>query len=254
MTGRARAPRSAALIGVACAGLTVLTACGGGGGGEDPDKGTNGVGKLSPAKIEMKARKAAQRAEAVRVTGNVVSKGDTYRLSMKLKRDGGMGEVSAKGGSTFQLLRVRKDLYLKAGADFWAKQKKGGGTPSKSDVAAAGKLEDKYVKVPHGDPAYRQLSGFTDMRVLLDGLLAMDGKRATGERGAVSGVKTVRVQAGKGRGGMMDVSLKGSPYPLRLQRGGDAGTVRLSGWNSEFALEAPSKDQVVDYGRSISAH
>ncbi|MDJ1136681.1 hypothetical protein [Streptomyces iconiensis] len=250
MTGRARAPRSAALLAVVCAGATVaLSGCGA---EEDPDKGTNGVGKLSPAKIEMKARKAAEKAEAVRVSGNVVSKGQTYRIKMRLKRDGGVGEVSAQGGATFELLRVRSDLYLKAGTDFWAKQEKGGSEPTKSDVAAAGKLEGKYVKVPRNDPAYKQLSGFTDMGVLLDGLLAMDGKREAGDRGQVDGVKTVRVSAGAGRGGTIDVSLKGSPYPLRLQRGGDAGTVQLSGWNRGFELSAPSKNETVDYGKQIS--
>lgn len=250
MTGRARAPRSAALLAVVCAGATVaLSACGS---EEDPDKGTNGVGKLSPAKIEMKARKAAEKADSVRVSGSVVSKGQTYRIKMRLKRTGGVGEVSTPGGSTFGLLRVREDLYLKAGSDFWAKQEKGGSEPTKSDVAAAGKLDGKYVKVPHGDPAYKQLSGFTDMGVLLDGLLAMDGKRETGDRGQVSGVDTVRVKAGQGRGGTIDVSLDGSPYPLRLQRGGDAGTVQLAEWNEGFSLRAPSRNETVDYGKQIS--
>ncbi|WP_326688119.1 hypothetical protein OIE63_13830 [Streptomyces sp. NBC_01795] len=250
MTGRARAHRSAALLAVLCAGaIAVLSACGS---EEDPDKGTNGVGKLSATKIETKARRAAKGAKAVRVSGNVVSKGQTYRLKMRLKHGGGVGEVSAKGGSTFELLRVSKDLYLKADAKFWAKQEKGGKEPTKSDVAAAGKLGGKYVKVPQGDPAYQQLSVFTDMSTLLDGLLAMDGKRETGERGEVGGVKTVRVIAGKGRGGIVDVSLKGSPYPLRLQRGGGAGTVQLGEWNSGFPLKAPEKSETVDYGRKIS--
>lgn len=250
MTGRARAPRCAALLAVVCAGATVaLSACGS---EEDPDKGTNGVGKLSPAKIEMKARKAAEKAESVRVSGNVVSKGQTYRIKMRLKRSGGVGEVAAQGGSTFELLRMRKDLYLKAGSDFWAKQEKGGSEPTKSDAAAAGKLGGKYVKVPQDDPAYKQLSGFTDMDVLLDGLLAMDGKREAGDRGKVSGVRTVRVKAGEGRGGTIDVSLKGAPYPLRLQRGGDTGTVQLGHWNKGFGLRVPSKDETVDYGRQIS--
>ena len=250
MTGRARAHRSAALLAVVCAGaIAALSACGG---EEDPDKGTNGVGKLPPAKIEAKARKAAGSAKAVRVSGNVVSKGQTYRLKMRLKHGGGAGEVSAKGGSALELLRVRKDLYLKAGAEFWAKQEKGGKEPDKSDVAAAGKLSGKYVKVPQGDPAYEQLSVFTDMSTLLDGLLAMDGKRETGERGEVGGVRTVRVIAGKGHGGTVDVSLEGSPYPLRLQRGGGAGTVQLGEWNSDFSLKAPDKSETVDYGKNIS--
>ncbi|NGO73840.1 hypothetical protein G5C65_37105 [Streptomyces sp. SB3404] len=234
--------------------IAALSACGDGGGGEeDPDQGTNGVGKLSPAKIEARSRAAVRSTEAVRLSGSVVSKGQTYRLRMRLKQNGGVGEVSSRGGSTFELLRVGKELYLKAGADFWAAQEKGGGKSSKSDAAAAAKLEGKYVKVPPRDPAYRQLSGFTDMRVLLDGLLTLKGKRETGARRQVGGVKTIRVRAGKGNGGVIDVSLKGRPYPLRLERGGGAGTVRLSGWDQNFTLKPPTTDQVVDYGKSITA-
>ncbi|UNS98807.1 hypothetical protein MMF93_21815 [Streptomyces tubbatahanensis] len=248
MPGRARAPRSAALLALVSAGtVTALSGCA----DEDPDAGTNGVGKLSATRIEKKARSAAEGAEAVRVDGSVVSKGQTYRLKMRLKKSGGVGEVSAEGGSTFELLRTDRDLYLKAGTDFWAQQE-GGKKPDKSDVTAAQKLKGKYVKVPRKDPAYKQLSVFTDMSTLLDGLLAMEGKRTTGERGEVDGTKTIRVTAGEGSGGTIDVSLKGRPYPLRLQRPGGAGTVRLTDWNDGFALQAPKKDQTVDYGKRIS--
>lgn len=249
MVGCARTRRRATLSGVLCVGLTAaLAACG----SSDPDEGTNGVGKLSAARIEKRARAAAEKADAVELSGNVVSKGVNYRLKMRLKQDGATGKVS-RGGSTFALLRVAEDLYLKADADFWARQEKGGEEPSKADVEAAGKLEGKYVRVPPGDPAYKQLSGFADMRVLLEGLLAMHGKRATGERGEVGGVRTVRVTAGEGSGGTLDVSLIGAPYPMRVERGGGAGTLELDDWNKDFELKAPAKDQVVDYGRKIAA-
>ncbi|AXK37763.1 hypothetical protein DVA86_29865 [Streptomyces armeniacus] len=234
-----------------CVGLSAALA---GCGGEEPPKGTNGVDELSAAKIEKKARAAVQQAESVRLSGTIVSKGQTYRLEMRLKSSGGIGEVSSKGGDTFQLLRVDKDLYLKADSDFWAHQEKGDGEePSKADVAAAGKLEGKYVKVPDEDPAYEQLSGFTEMRVMLDGLLVLDGERETGDHGEVGGTDTIEVRAGDGKGGTLEVSLSGTPYPLRLERGGSAGTVRLDDWNKGFAVRAPKKEQIVDYGKEISA-
>nr|WP_029391394.1 hypothetical protein [Streptomyces xiaopingdaonensis] len=250
MTPRARARLRALLAGTVCAGLSAaLTGCM----GDDPDAGTNGVGKLTAAQIEKKARSAARSAEAVRLSGTVVSKGQTYRLQMRLKNSGGHGEVSHKGKSSFELLRVGKDLYLKANEDFWARQGKGGKEPTKNDRRAARKLVGKYVKVPSQDPAYKQFSGFTDMKVLLDGLLALDGSREVGDHGEVGGMKTIRVEAGEGNGGTVDVALHGTPYPLKLQRGGDAGTVRLSAWNQSFELSAPKKEQVVDYGKKISA-
>ncbi|MEC4019251.1 hypothetical protein QMK28_23850 [Streptomyces sp. H27-D2] len=242
--------RSVTLAGAVCAGLVVsLAGCGGGDdAAADPDKGTNGVGKLSPGKIEKRALKAARGAKAVRLSGTVVSKGHTYRLDMRLKEGGGTGQLTAKD-RTFELLRSGDELYLKADAAFWADQQ-GGAQPSKGDSVAS-KLDDKYVKVPTGDPSYKQFSGFTDKNVLLDGLLGLHGRLATGDRGSVDGVRTIRVSAGKGSGGTLDVSLEGTPYPLRLQRAGGAGTLRLGDWNKDFSAEAPDREHVLDYGQQI---
>ncbi|WKX74418.1 hypothetical protein [Streptomyces sp. XD-27] len=227
-----------------CVGLTA-TLAGCGGEKKDPDAGTNGVGKLPATKIEAKARSAANGAEAVHLSGTLVTKGQSYKLDMRLKGDGGTGQVSTKDG-TFELLRVGKDLYLKAGADFWSRQE-----GSRTDQAAADKLGDRYVKVPVGDPSYKQLGGFTDKGVLLDGLLALHGELATGDRGELGGVRTIRILGAEGSGGSLDVSLEGTPYPLRLQRAGGAGVIQLTDWNKDFALAAPDKDDIVDYGRQL---
>ena len=243
--------RNTALVAVMCAGLAAtLTACGGEGETADPDAGTNGVGKLPATKIESKARTAAGGADAVHLSGSLMSKGRTYKVDMKLKGDGGTGVVSTKG-SRYELLRVGEELYLKADAGFWAHQGAGGGSGGHNgDAAAAGKLEDKYVKVPSGDPAYKRLSGFTDKSVMLDGLLGLHGTITAGDRGEVGGIRTIRILGGQG-GGTLDVSLEGRPYPLRLQRAGHAGVIRLADWNKDFKLAAPDEDHVVDYGQQI---
>ncbi|MGK5629961.1 hypothetical protein [Streptomyces sp. URMC 123] len=245
--GRDRA-RTAAVVGAVCAGLTAALA---GCAGEDPDAGTNGVGKLPATQIQGKAREAAVGAGAVRLSGSVVTKGRTYKLDMRLKQGGGTGQLSTND-STFELLRVGNDLYLKADAAFWARQEKNG-EPGRPDNQAASKLDDKYVKVPSGDPAYKQLSGFTEKNLLLDGLLGLPGELATGERGTVGATRTIRITGGNGEGGSLDVSLEGAPYPLRLERAGGAGVLELADWNQDFELKAPGKDQIVDYGRQISA-
>jgi hypothetical protein len=238
--------RYAVYAGALCMGLTAALA----GCAEevDPDAGTNGVAKLSAKKIESKARQAVEAADAVRLSGNIVSHGETYELDMRLKEDGGSGKVTTEA-STFEFLRVDDDLYLKADANFWKSQED---RESEADAAAAGKLDGKYVKVPAGDPAYKQLSGFTEMDLLLDGLLVLHGGLSKGERTEVSGVRTIRVAGGKGSGGTLDVSLEGTPYPLRFQRAGDAGVLRLADWNEDFELEAPGKEDIVDYGKKIT--
>ncbi|KUJ64694.1 hypothetical protein ACZ90_56910 [Streptomyces albus subsp. albus] len=231
-------------MGAMCVGLAAaLTGCGGG--EKDPDAHTNGVGKLPAGTIESKARKAARSAGTVHLSGTLVSKGSSYKLDMRLSDEGGSGEVATKD-TRFQLLRVGKELYLKADASFWTR-KEGSG----SDRAAARKLDGKYVKVPVGDPSYKQLGGFTDKNVLLDGVLGLNGTLSTGDRGEIAGVRTIRVLAAEGAGGSLDVSLEGAPYPLRLQRAGGAGTIRFADWNKEFPLAAPEKKDTVDYGRQM---
>ncbi|MEX2969011.1 hypothetical protein [Streptomyces sp. C184] len=225
-----------------CAALAAaLTGCGG---GEDPDAGTNGLGKLPPTKIESKARAAAQRAGTVHLSGNVVSQGRTYKLDMSLAKDGAKGELTTKEAA-FEVLRVGDALYLKADASFWAGEKGG------AAGGAASKLDGKYVKVPAADPVYKRFSGFTDKDTLLAGLLGLHGKLTAGDRSDVDGVRTIRLTAAAGAGGTLDVSLDGTPYPLRLQRAGGAGVLRLDDWGKRVDLRAPAGGQVVDYGSKI---
>ncbi|MFF3483540.1 hypothetical protein ACFYXC_09675 [Streptomyces sp. NPDC002701] len=240
--------RKAALARAVCA-LVVAGAGVSGCGGEDPDAGTNGVGKLSPAKIQSRTQSAAKAAPAVRLSGAVVSNKRTYKLDMQLKKDGGTGSVTSKG-VTFRLLRVDEHLFIKADADFWTHQD-GESDDSTSDTAAAGKLEGMYVKVPKGDPAYQQLSVFTDKDALLDGLLSLQGELDTDGRRELNGTRTIRLTSDKGAGGQIDVSLEGKPYPLLLVRAGDAGTIRLTDWGRDFALREPEKDETVDYGQQL---
>ncbi|MFD8638971.1 hypothetical protein ACFV14_01545 [Streptomyces zaomyceticus] len=230
-----------------CAGLAVgTTAC-----AADPDEGTNGVGRLSAPEIEGKARSAADTAKAVRLSGTLVSKGGTFKLNMRLRQDGASGSVTTKN-STFELLRVGDALYLKADAGFWTHDSKGGATPSKADAEAADKLDDMYVKVPQGDPSYKQLRGFTDMGPLLGGLIGLHGEKVKGDRDQIGGVRTIKVKGGAdGEGGTLDVALVGSPYPLQFARGGGGGVVVLSEWNKDFLLNEPSKEEILDYGKQL---
>ncbi|MFF2651206.1 hypothetical protein [Streptomyces sp. NPDC058045] len=243
-----RRSRVLTLVSTVCAGLLAtgtLAGCGGGSSGGDPDAGTNGAGKLTAAKIQAKARSAAQAARTVRLSGTVVSNGHPYRLDMRLTGDGGSGAVTFKG-RTFRLLRVGEHLYLKADAEFW--QQRDG---EAKDSAAAQKLDGKYVKVPQGDPAYDQLSVFTSKKDLLGGLLTLHGTLRKGDRGRTGMVRTVAVQGDKGAGGTLDVSLEGKPYPVRLKRAGNAGTLSLTDWNRGFDLKEPADSDTLDYGQQL---
>jgi hypothetical protein len=219
----------------------------GGCGGDDPDAGTNGVGKLPAEQIQTRTRAAADGAAAVRLAGTVVTSGRTYQLDMRLTEDGGTGSVSAQG-ATFQLLRVGQQLYLKADSDFWSHA-----SGSDGGDGTAGKLNGKYVKVPRTDPAYKRFSGFTDKSVLLDGLLTLHGSLATDGHHDQSGTPTIRITGDKGSGGTLDVSLQGTPYPLRLVRAGGAGALSFSDWGKDFTVTEPDQGDTVDYGKQLPA-
>ncbi|MEG3629682.1 hypothetical protein [Streptomyces poriticola] len=239
-----RGNRRVALAGAVCAlavAGTGLTGC-----AEDPDAGTNGVGKLTPDKIQARTRTAAESATAVRLSGSVVTSGRTYKLDMRLKSDGGSGSVTAEG-RTFRLLRVGEKLFLKADAEFWSSD---GGD---ADAAAAEKLGGKFVTVPQGDPSYQKFIGFADKDVLLDGLLTLHGAVETDGRHELTGVRTIRITGQQGAGGSLDVSLEGTPYPLRLVRAGSAGTISFSDWGKDFPLQEPAKDETLDYGKQLPA-
>ncbi|MEW2624797.1 hypothetical protein [Streptomyces sp. NPDC048106] len=232
---------------LAVTGAAVLTGCG----GDDPDAGTNGVGKLSAGTIQTRTRSAAQGASAVHLSGTVVTSGRTYRLDMRLKADGGTGSVTS-GAATFKLLRIGTQLYLKADADFWAQADgKGGDGKGGTGGGAAAKLDGKYVKVPRDDAAYKKFSGFTDKDVLLPGLLTLHGSLATDGHHTQASTPTIRITGDHGSGGTLDVSLKGTPYPLALTRAGNAGTLRFSDWDKPFTLTEPAKSETVDYGQQL---
>lgn len=215
--------------------------------GADPDADTNGVGKLSADEIQSRTAAAAKQAGTVRLSGSVVSQGGTYKLDMRLSENGGTGSVTAKG-NTFQLLKVDDELYLKAGASFWKSEPGGdkGGSAS-----AADKLDGKYVRVPQGDPAYDQFSGFTNMDVLVAGLLTLHGGLERGEHRTTKGVRSIEISGEGGEGGTLDVSLEGTPYPVLLRRAGGAGTLSFTEWDKPFPLKAPAKSDTVDYGEQL---
>lgn len=218
--------------------MVALAACGSG----DPQK-TNGVEELPAERIEQRARNAAREARTVRLSGTVRTGGTSYRIDLRLTTDGAVGEIST-GETTFELLRIGDDLYLSGDAEFWESK----GVPEELTSDPTEKLDGKYVKVAQDDESYEELSRFTEKNVLLDGLLTLEGERETGERGEIDGTETIRVAAGGGAGGAIDVALTGRPYPLRLRRGGGAGVLSMTDWNESFTLYRPKKKQIVDYG------
>ncbi|GAB3126106.1 hypothetical protein GCM10027160_49420 [Streptomyces calidiresistens] len=238
----------AALSGAICAAVLTgagLTGCGGS--SPEPEEEVNELVSQPAEVIEERAMEAALAADAVRLTGDIITEGRKFRIDMRLGPDGGIGEVSTQG-MNFELLRVGEDLFLKADGAFWQHQWEDGDEEAEAGIDPSGTLEGKYVKVAPDDPVYGTLSGFTEKNTMIPLLITMEGERSTGERGEIDGIETIGVLAGEGAGGVLDVALVGDPYPLRFARAGEAGQLSLLDWDQEFTLRAPKEEDILDYG------
>ncbi|AXI79311.1 hypothetical protein [Peterkaempfera bronchialis] len=232
--------RSTAL-GTACATAALALAAGCSQPPPDPDADTNGVGRQAPAAIAAKARQAALGASSVHLSGSVVSSGARYRLDMRLKADGGTGKV-VSGQRTFELLRVGSKLYVKGDAAFYAEAS----SASASAASVSTTLEGKYVRVHSTDPSYKELSVFTDKAALLGSVTDLGGPADKGDYRKVGGLRTVAVTTEGGS--TLRVSLEGTPYPVRVERPGGAGTLDLTDYGKAFTVKAPPAEEVLDYG------
>ncbi|WP_055588672.1 hypothetical protein [Peterkaempfera griseoplana] len=232
-----------AALGTVCAVVALAAGCSGP--PPDPDAGTNGIGRQAPDVIAAKARAAALGASSVHLSGTVVSAGATYRLDMRLKSGGGTGEV-VSGARTFELLRVGSQLYVKGDAAFYSEASSGTSSAGSDSTAASAKLQGKYVRVHSTDPSYRQLSVFTDKAALLGSVTDLGGPARKADYRRIDGLRTVAVTTDGGS--TVRVSLQGTPFPVEVDRPGNAGTLTLSEYGRDFTVTPPPAGQVLDFG------
>ena len=145
--------------------------------------------------IEKRPARGRRAADAVRLSGTLVTSGPYRTRSTCGCKATAAPARSPPRAATFQLLRVGEELYLKAGAGFW-----GTATARTADPAAAGKLDDKYVKVPAGRPRVQAVQ-----RLHRQGGAARRSARAArqaGHRRSTTnsrGVRTIRITGGRRR-------------------------------------------------------
>ena len=147
------------------------------------------------------------------------------RHAAQARRRHGLGHL--EGQSTFELLRVGEDLYLKADADFWATSgRKGGEEPARRTRQAAGKLDGKYVKVPPGRPRVQAAQ-----RLHRHGRAAGRAARrctassSTGDRGRSAASAPSRSPAARARAARSTSRWRASRIRCGCSAAGGAGTL-----------------------------
>jgi hypothetical protein len=206
------AVRRLALLGLVA--LLGLAACGGG-------KKTNGEESKSAAQVVADAQAAAKSASIVHVVGGGVDNGRPIKLNLWIGDGKGKGHLE-EGGLSFDLVRIGKTVYVKAGAAFW---KRFGG------AAAAALLHDKWVKAPTAQAQVQQITGLVDKTLFFSSILGQHGKIEN--RGIVDyrGQKVVEIRDTT-QGGSLYVASEGTAYPVAVNGGKNQGDVDFTDWNA----------------------
>jgi hypothetical protein len=201
----------------------ILAGCGGGG------SSSNGEASKSATAILADARQAALAAGSARVTGTIHDSGQTIGLDLKITGQGGGGTMTLQG-SKLDIVRIGKNVYIRAPSSFY--EKVGAGK-------AAGQLLDgRWLKAPASTPDFAQLASLTDMNAFVGQALKPDGTISKGGETTINGQKAIQLKSSKG--GSLYISEEGKPYPVEIKGGGgSSGTLTLSDWGSVSAPAAP---------------
>jgi hypothetical protein len=208
----------------------VLAGCGGGG------SSSNGEASKSATAILADAKQAARDAGSARVTGTIHDSGQTIGLDLKITGQGGGGTMTLQG-SKLDIIRVGKDVFIRAPSSFY--EKVGAGK------AAGQLLNGRWLKAPASTPDFADLASLTDLNAFVSQALKPDGTVSKGGETTIDGTKAIELKSSKG--GSLYIAEEGKPYPLELKGGGgSSGTLKLSDWGSVTAPTAPKN--AIDIG------
>jgi hypothetical protein len=196
----------------------------------------NGVARLAPAQILVRAKAALLAARTVRISGSSRDGGEQVRVDMRVSRGRGAVGVLTVHGQPVQVLRLGRTVYYQAGAAFWR---------SVGNPAVAQLLTGKYVKVALSQSELADFGTFSDLDELAKGVLTPDGPVRKGRPATIRGARAIGLSDSTGT---LYVATTGRPYPLQVA-GGDRssrGTFTLSEFGRPVALRTPPADQVID--------
>ncbi len=205
-------------------GVAALSGCGSSSSG-------NGVAAKSAEQIVAEAKKTADGASSVHVSGSVTSGGSPVTLDLKLAAEKGATGQIAQNGSTFKIVIAGGIAYISGSDAFYRKL---GGS------AAAQLLAGKWLKVPTNTPEFSSFASLTNMRKLLDTVLVGHGTLEKGSTTRIAGEPAIAVKDTT-RGGTLYVATSGKPYPLQIVKSGsEAGTIVFGGWDQPVEISAPA--------------
>jgi len=233
------------VMAVVAAGALALAGCGGdedgsGGSGGDAARVNTFEGK-TPEQVLEAAKKAAQGAKSVHMTGDLSEGSSSFEIDMVLSDgQGGQGSITIDGDE-MALRQVGKDVYVKGSKDVWASMVPGSGE-------VAGKLDGKWVHVRSSDDASSRFTEITTMDKAFESLLKPSGKQLEKVAGKdVDGTPTIGL-LDKGDSeddsATLYIATRGPAYPLLVEPKSQSGKIAFTEWDADVKIEAPKGSTV----------
>jgi hypothetical protein len=226
---------------VVTAGVLALAGCGGdedsGGGAGDGAGTVNTFEDKTAAQVLGEAKKAAQGAKSVHMTGDLSEGSSSFKIDMLLSDDqGGQGSITIDGDE-MALRQVGDVIYVKGSKEVWASM-----VPGAAKVADD--LDGAWVRIKAGDDAASRFADITSMDQAFDGLLRESGKTLSKVKGKdVAGTPTIGL-LDKGEtaedAATMYIATRGPAYPLLVEPNTGNGKISFSEWDKDVKVEAPS--------------
>jgi putative sterol carrier protein len=239
------------LAAVVTVGALALAGCGG-----DGDKGGSGSGgsggsgggaaasgtvhdysDASAEEVLAQAKKAAQSASSVHMTGAFEENGSSLKIDMTLSHDkGGEGTITIDGDQ-MTIRQVGDEFYVKGDEKVWTSMLPGAAN-------AASKLDGKWVHVAKDDDAAARFADITSIDQAFEGLLKPTGKTLSKVKGKdVHGTPTIGL-LDKGdspeQAATLFIATRGPAYPLLVEPQKGSGKVEFGDWNKAVTVEKPA--------------
>ena len=197
---------------------------------------TNGINEGTADEAISRARDALLAASSFRVAGSP-SRGAPLDLVYSSEEDlvGSQGTVT-QSESTFELLAVNADIYVRGNLDWLAEA---------IAEEAPRTLGESWLLLPAAAGA--DLAVFADPQLLVDSLLVPQGPVRSVGVSLIDGQPALGVQYVDSEATVW-VAGDGEPYPVLVERLGATatdGVLRLTAFNADVELAPPPADQVV---------
>ncbi|MGW1767963.1 hypothetical protein ACWCQL_28455 [Streptomyces sp. NPDC002073] len=248
---------------LASAALLGLTACGTSGSGSDSGSSSASGSAAKPAaqkapyadlsgpQLLEKSLAATRKATSMTVKGSVTE--DKKPMTMELSLSTGdecRGSMATAGEGRFELIKSKKNAYVKADEAFY--RAAGKGEPKEQTDAVVKMLADRWMKSPADSPDAKDFTGICDLDELLK---EFEDNSGTAHKGAVTTVDGQQAVAltvpADGGTGTVYVAAKGEPFLLKAVQkdGDDPGEMTFSDFNRPVDTTPPADKDVVDISK-----